>query len=37
MNREAFWRIARTWLERGWWNEVRAIGPYVPGVARGRR
>ncbi len=32
--REAFWRLARVWLERGWWDEVHPVGPYVPGAKR---
>lgn len=36
-HREAFWRLASVWLERGWWTEAHAIGPYVPGAARGKR
>lgn len=35
--REAFWRIARCWLERGWWTEEHANGPYIGGAPRGKK
>lgn len=34
--KETFWRLARCWLERGWWDEERAIPAYVGGAAKGR-